>query len=144
MLPFLFFDRIILSLSKRLNAMASILQIEQLKKAYGERVLFEGLTLHLDEGDKVAVVAVNGAGKSTLLNIIAGAEDYQAGQITTKRDLRMGYLRQDPTFRQGQRMLEACLDGRGEVTRAVARYEQALASGEGLEEAMVLKEPSAI
>lgn len=120
--------------------MASILQIEQLKKAYGERVLFEGLTLHLDEGDKVAVVAVNGAGKSTLLNIIAGAEDYQAGQITTKRDLRMGYLRQDPTFRQGQRVLEACLNGRGEVTRAVARYEQALASGEGLEEAMAAME----
>ena len=70
--------------------MASVLQIEQLTKAFGERLLFEGLTLHLDEGEKVALVAVNGAGKSTLQNIIAGREDYQAGQITFRRDLKVG------------------------------------------------------
>lgn len=116
--------------------MASILQIEQLKKAYGERVLFEGLTLHLDEGDKVAVVAVNGAGKSTLLNIIAGVEDYQAGQITTRRDLRMGYLRQNPSFGADLTVLEACLEGNDAAARAITRYEQALASGDDLEGAM--------
>ena len=116
--------------------MASILQIEQLTKAYGERLLFEGLTLHLDEGEKVALVAVNGAGKSTLLNIIAGREDYQAGQITFRRDLRVGYLFQNPTFKQGHTVLEACLDGNDKAAQAVSRYERALATGEGLEEAM--------
>lgn len=116
--------------------MASVLQIEQLKKSFGERLLFEGLTLNLDEGERVAVVAVNGAGKSTLLNIIAGVEDYQAGQITFRRDLRVGYLLQNPTFKAGQSVLEACLDADGKAAEAITRYERALTTGEGLEEAM--------
>ena len=116
--------------------MASVLQIEQLTKAFGERLLFEGLTLHLDEGEKVALVAVNGAGKSTLLNIIAGREDYQAGQITFRRDLKVGYLLQNPTFKAGQCVLEACLDGNNKAAEAITRYERALTTGNGLEEAM--------
>ena len=116
--------------------MASVLQIEQLKKSFGERLLFEGLTLNLDEGEKVAVVAVNGAGKSTLLNIIAGVEDYQAGQITFRRDLRVGYLWQNPSFKEGQSVLEACLDADTKAKEAITRYERAIATGEGLEEAM--------
>ena len=110
--------------------MASILQIEQLKKSFGERVLFEEFTLHLDEGDKVALVAVNGAGKSTLLNIVAGKEDYQAGQITFRRDLRVGYLQQNPSFKTGCTVLEACLDGNDAAAHAIARYNRALLSGE--------------
>ena len=116
--------------------MASILQIEQLKKSFGERVLFEEFTLHLDEGDKVALVAVNGAGKSTLLNIVAGKEDYQAGQITFRRDLRVGYLQQNPSFKTGCTVLEACLDGNDAAAHAIARYNRALLSGEDLEGAM--------
>ena len=114
--------------------MASVLQIEQLKKSFGERLLFEGLTLNLDEGEKVAVVAVNGAGKSTLLNIIAGVEDYQAGQITFRRDLRVGYLWQNPAFKEGQSVLEACLDADTKAKEAITRYERAIATGEGLED----------
>ncbi|MBR5464932.1 MAG: ABC-F family ATP-binding cassette domain-containing protein [Alistipes sp.] len=116
--------------------MASVLQIEHLRKAYGERVLFDDLTLHIDEGEKVALVAVNGAGKSTLLNIIAGEEDYGAGQITFRRDLRVGYLMQNPRFRAGATVLEGCLEGCSHAAQAITRYEKALTTGEGLEEAM--------
>lgn len=116
--------------------MASCLQIENLKKSYGERILFQGVTLAIEEGEKVALVAVNGAGKSSLLKIIAGEEDYQGGKITFRRDVRVGYLAQDPQFRAGITLLEASFDADNDAGRAMARYEQALATGEGLEEAM--------
>lgn len=123
--------------------MASILQIEQLTKAFGERLLFEGLTLHLDEGEKVALIAVNGAGKSTLLNIVAGKEDYQGGQITFRRDIRVGYLQQNPAFNHAQTVLEACLEGNEQATKALARYNRALSTGEGLDEAIAAMDATA-
>ena len=116
--------------------MASCLQIENLKKAYGARILIEGVTLSIEEGEKVALVAVNGAGKSSLLKIVAGEEEYQGGKITFRRDVRGGYLAQEPKFKRGITLLEGSFDADNEAGRAMARYERALSSGEGLEEAM--------
>ena len=116
--------------------MASCLQIENLKKAYGARILFEGVTLSIEEGEKVALVAVNGAGKSSLLKIVAGEEEYQGGKITFRRDVRVGYLAQEPKFKRGITLLEGSFDADNEAGRAIAHYERALTSGEGLEEAM--------
>lgn len=72
------------------------LQIENLAKSYGERLLFSDVTFGINEGDKIGIVARNGTGKSTLLRIIAGREDADSGKITPRSDLRIGFLEQTP------------------------------------------------
>ncbi len=129
--------------------MATCLQVEQLTKSFGERLLFENISFAVDEGEKVALVAVNGAGKSTLLHIIAGLEEAQGGTVTFRRDLRVGLLVQDPRFKAGATVLEACFEADrrsgtpDDAVAAIARYERALQSGEGLDEAMAAMDAAA-
>ncbi len=74
------------------------LQIEKLTKSIGDRVLFADVSLSVEEGDKIGIVARNGSGKSTLLNIICGHEDYDSGKIVFSDGARVGYLSQAPDF----------------------------------------------
>lgn len=74
------------------------LQIEELTKSIGDRILFSDLSLTVEEGDKVGIVARNGSGKTTLLNIICGLDDYDSGKITFSDGIRVGYLSQSPEF----------------------------------------------
>lgn len=73
-----------------------LLQVESLTKSFGDRILFEDLSLGVFQGDKIGIVAPNGAGKTTFLNILAGREDYDSGKITYRNDIRIGYLEQLP------------------------------------------------
>lgn len=101
--------------------MANILSIENLTKSYGDRILFSDLTLGVDEGEKIGIVAKNGTGKSTLLRILAGHEAPDSGTVTISRGIRVGYLEQLPDFRPGASVIEAALDGEGtlaEIGRA--------------------------
>ncbi len=116
------------------------MQIEKLSKAFGSRVLFSDMSFGLEQGDKVALVATNGSGKTTLLNIIAGREDYQSGQITFRRDIRVGYLEQNPSFDGALTVLQACFTSGGKRTEAIEAYERAVQSGDGLEDAMTQME----
>lgn len=70
------------------------LQIENLTKSIGDRILFADVSFTVEEGDKIGIVARNGSGKSTLLNIICGNEDYDSGKITFSDGIRVGYLSQ--------------------------------------------------
>lgn len=74
------------------------LQIERLTKSFGDRILFEDLSLGVFQGDKIGIVARNGAGKTTFLNILAGKEDYDSGKITFRNGVRVGYLEQLPPY----------------------------------------------
>lgn len=74
------------------------LQIEELTKSFGDRILFEEVSLGVFQGDKIGIVAPNGAGKTTFLNILAGREDYDSGKITFRNGIRVGYLEQLPPF----------------------------------------------
>ena len=74
------------------------LQIEELTKSIGDRILFSDLSLTVEEGDKIGIVARNGSGKPTLLNIICGLDDYDSGKITFSDGIRVGYLAQSPEF----------------------------------------------
>ncbi len=85
------------------------LQIENLTKSVGDRLLFGDVTLGVNEGDKIGIIAKNGAGKSTFLRILAGKEDYDSGKITLRNGLRVAYLDQDSHFSSGQSIIEACL-----------------------------------
>ncbi len=78
--------------------MTSILQIENLTKSIGDRMLFADVTFGLYEGDKVGIVARNGAGKTTFLNILCGREDYDSGRIVFSDGVRVGYLAQEQEF----------------------------------------------
>lgn len=82
------------------------LQIEKLTKSIGDRILFADVSLSIEEGDKIGIVARNGSGKSTLLNIICGKEDYDSGKITFSDGVRVGYLSQTPDFNPGLSALD--------------------------------------
>lgn len=78
--------------------MAILLNIDNLTKSYGDRLLFADVTFGVGEGDKTGVVAKNGTGKSTLLSIIAGTEEADSGTVTRRNGLRVAMLEQKPEF----------------------------------------------
>ncbi|MFI3298978.1 MAG: ABC-F family ATP-binding cassette domain-containing protein [Rikenellaceae bacterium] len=108
--------------------MINYLQVEELTKSFGERVLFENISFGLMQGDRVGLIAKNGAGKTTLLNIIAGKDSGEGGKITFARDLRVGYLCQEPLYEQSLTVLEACFCSDNDVVRLISEYEKALVS----------------
>ncbi|MBP3536527.1 MAG: ABC-F family ATP-binding cassette domain-containing protein [Muribaculaceae bacterium] len=109
--------------------MANLLNIENLTKSYGVRMLFSDITFGVDQGDKIGIVARNGTGKTTLLRIIAGQETPDSGKVTFRNDLRIEYLPQEPQFKAGSTVFEAALDNEGDpAAKAVAEYRAALAS----------------
>ncbi len=79
--------------------MASFLQIENISKSYGPKVLFEHIGFNINEGDKIALIAPNGTGKSTLLRILAGNNKSDSGgKITFLRHIRIAFLEQEFAF----------------------------------------------
>ena len=109
--------------------MVSLLQVEDLTKSYGDRLLFDGVTFGINEGDKVGIVAKNGTGKSTLLRIIAGDESADSGRIVWRNGVRVGYLPQKPDFDDDMTVADAAISGDDPSAVIVRRYETALASG---------------
>jgi ATP-binding cassette subfamily F protein 3 len=75
-------------------ASAKVITIKNLHKAYGDNVIFDGLDLRIDKGDRIAVVGVNGAGKSTLARIMAEQEPYQSGEVDKGINTVLGYFAQ--------------------------------------------------
>ena len=96
---------------KSFERMESYLQIEKLTKSYGDRILFEDLTLSVFQGDKIGIIAPNGAGKTTFLNIIAGKEDYDSGNVVFRNGIRVGYLEQLPPMDSDMSVLEYTASG---------------------------------
>lgn len=110
--------------------MASFLQIENLTKSYGDRLLFADVTFGINEGDKIGLIAKNGMGKTTLLRCIAGQESVDSGTVTFTSGLRVGFLEQSPRLDDHLTVTEACLQADSAVTQAIRTYEEALASGD--------------
>lgn len=90
--------------------MASFIQIENLTKSVGDRILFADMTLGVNEGDKIGIIAKNGAGKSTMLRILAGLENYDSGKISFRNGLRVVHLDQDSRFPADKTIIEACME----------------------------------
>jgi ATP-binding cassette subfamily F protein uup len=84
-----------------------LLTAENIRKAYGERVILNDVSLYVSDNDKIGMVGINGEGKSTLLKILAGVLDRDGGDITPSRNLRISYLPQTPEFASGASVLEA-------------------------------------
>lgn len=81
--------------------MISYLQLENLTKSHGDRMIFADVTFGINQGDKIALIAKNGTGKTTLLRCIAGKESVDSGNITPRKDLKIGFLEQIPGFIPG-------------------------------------------
>jgi ATP-binding cassette subfamily F protein uup len=79
-----------------------LLSCEGIGKAFGAEPLFEGLSFGLFEGDRVGLIGPNGSGKSTLLKILAGLETPDTGTRSVRRQIRVGYVPQDPVFPEGE------------------------------------------
>lgn len=110
--------------------MASFLQVENLTKSVGDRLLFGDVTFGLNEGDKVGLIAKNGTGKTTLLRCIAGQEDIDSGKITFRSGLRVGFLEQHPRLNEDLTVIDACLDPDMPSSAIIKNYEQAIANGD--------------
>ena len=90
----------------------NILNIEHISKMYGEKTLFDDVSLGIHQGDKIGVIGVNGTGKTTLLKIIAGLEETDQGEIICGNGIRISYLPQNPEFPQKQTILSYVMDGK--------------------------------
>lgn len=106
----------------------SILQVEGLTKSFGDLVLLENVSFGLAEGQRVGLIAKNGTGKSTLLNILSGREGYDEGKISFRRDLRVGYLEQNPCYPEELTVLEACFHHGNSTVELIKEYEKCMAT----------------
>ncbi len=106
--------------------MTVYLQVEQLTKSFGELLLFQDIAFGIAEGERVGLIAKNGSGKTTLLNILAGKEGYDAGRITFRNGLTVGYLEQTPYYPAELTVLEACFYHANEVVDAIKAYENCM------------------
>ncbi len=106
--------------------MVSYLQVENLTKSFGDLVLFDNISFGISEGQRIGLIAQNGRGKTTLLNILAGKEGYDNGTISFRRDLKVGYLEQDPRYPENLTVLEACFYHGNEVVQLIKDYEKCL------------------
>ena len=119
--------------------MSPILQVENLTKSFGDLVLFENISFGLAEGQRVGLIAKNGSGKSTLLNILSGKEGYDEGKISFRRDLRVGYLEQSPSYPEELTVLEACFHHGNTTVDLIKDYERCMETEghPGLDELLV-------
>ena len=119
--------------------MSPILQVENLTKSFGDLVLFENISFGLVEGQRVGLIAKNGSGKSTLLNILSGKEGYDEGKISFRRDLRVGYLEQSPSYPEELTVLEACFHHGNTTVDLIKDYERCMETEghPGLDELLV-------
>ena len=89
----------------------NLLTLENMSKSYTERLLFDHISLGINEGDKIGVIGINGTGKSTLLKIIAGLEEADEGKRTCGNKLRIAYLPQTPVFDDSKSILANVTEG---------------------------------
>ncbi|MFV8750945.1 ABC-F family ATP-binding cassette domain-containing protein [Nannocystaceae bacterium ST9] len=100
----------------------TILGARDLWRTYGIREVLCGVSLSIDEGERIGLVGRNGAGKSTLARILAGAEPPDKGEVVRRTGLRVGYLEQEPSFEPGHRAIDAVLEGLAAWQAAIERH----------------------
>lgn len=118
------------------NKMASCLQVQNLTRSVGDRVLFCDLSFGIAQGQHVGLIAQNGTGKSTLLNILAGKDYSDEGEVVYHNDIRMGYLEQTPVYPMDLTVIEACFWHGNDTTNLIREYERcmSLPGNPGLQE----------
>ena len=109
--------------------MASYLEVNNLSKSYGPRVLFENLSFHINEGDKIALIAPNGTGKTSLLKILAGIDSSDGeGSVRFLKDITVAFLEQDQHYAPEKTVYDVVFEGCDEKAAIIRAYETALNS----------------
>ena len=112
------------------------LSVENLSKAFSDKLLFENLSFGIEKGDKTALIAENGTGKTTLMRILVGKEEADGGKVVFNGNVRVGYLEQLPTFDPDCTIGDVVAEGHTDIMRVIRRYEDSLVNRVNLEEAM--------
>jgi len=107
-----------------------MLQVEQLTKSFGDRILFSDISFSIERGQKVGLIAPNGTGKSTLMRILLGREPQDSGTITYERDIKQAFLPQLPDLPETGTILEACFSPYDPVAQLTLAWEIAVESGD--------------
>ncbi|PPK95115.1 ATP-binding cassette subfamily F protein uup [Nonlabens xylanidelens] len=102
--------------------------VENVSRAFADKVLFKDLSLGINQGQKIGFVAKNGYGKSTLLNIITRAEEPDSGNVAYRSDLRMAFLSQEPNLNPEMTIEEVILDSDVPTMKIIADYEHSMAN----------------
>ena len=100
-----------------------LLNAEGISKSYSEKILLDGVSLGINEGDKIGLIGVNGTGKSTLLKILAGVDEAEAGSVITGKGVRIGYLPQNPDFDGSYTVLQQAMAGVSPAEQEAKEYE---------------------
>jgi len=108
--------------------MATLLQVENLTRHFGEKVLFENISFSINQFQKIALIASNGAGKTSLLNIIDGSEPCDGGTVTLFNHASMAYLRQEPGLNDNLTVFDEVYATSNDILVTIHDYEEALES----------------
>lgn len=100
-----------------------LLSAENIVKSYSEKVLLNGISLYINEGDKIGVIGVNGTGKSTLLKILAQVEESDSGTVSKANGLKVEYLHQNPVWDNDNTIIEHIFSGTARALKNVKEYE---------------------
>ncbi len=104
----------------------NFLSVENIAKSYGERILFNGISFGINEGQKIGFVAKNGTGKTSLLNILSGADTPDEGNVVFRKDLKVAFLSQEPNLNPALTIEQTILDADNPILSVIARYEKAI------------------
>ena len=102
------------------------ISIDNISKAFSDKLLFENISFGIEKGEKTALVAANGTGKSTMIKILVGKEESDKGSISYNENIRIGYLEQLPQFEPELTIQEVISTGHTDIMAVIQRYENAL------------------
>ena len=104
----------------------NLLSVENISKAFGERIILENISFGINKDQKIAFIAKNGTGKTTLLNIIAGKDQPDSGQVVFRKDIHIGFLSQNPSFNEELTVEETIFATDNPILQLIQEYEHAL------------------
>lgn len=99
--------------------MTPLLDVQNVSKRFGAHVLFEDISFSIGEGQHVGLIAKNGTGKSTLLSLLSGKESVDSGSIIFRRDIKVGFLEQQPKLDPEESVLDACFNHNGDPDKVL-------------------------
>jgi len=102
------------------------LSVENISKAYGERVLFENVSFGINKDQKIALIAKNGAGKSSLLKILIGQDTPDTGQVVSRKGLKIAFLSQEPSLPEDLSIEDYIFQEENPILKVIQQYEHAL------------------
>ena len=102
------------------------LSVENISKAYGERVLFENVSFGINKDQKIALIAKNGAGKSSLLKILIGQDTPDTGLVVSRKGLKIAFLSQEPALPEELTIEDYIFQEENPILKVIQQYEHAL------------------